>query len=110
MTIYNNKLGGHAVIQLNGAGTTTINLADLAIGTEVVSGLIITGICWSTNGSITIARGANTAASLHNAGQWDLSKCGGAMSADRAATIVVTIATGGSILLSVSKNSSVTGL
>lgn len=108
MAVINNKKGGNALVRVT--GTTTIALSDLQVSGETVTAASIVGICWSTNGNITIARGANTVVALHNAGQWDLSKCGGALGEDKTATIVITVTTGGTCLLEVSKVSSITGL
>lgn len=108
MAVVNNKKGGNAVIRQTVTGNVT--LADLQTGGETVSAASISSLAWSTNGSITIARGANTIINLHNTGQWDLNIAGGALAEDKAADFVITIVGGGTVLIGVSKTSSITGL
>ena len=108
MPVINNKKGSKATIRLTSSATVT--LADLAKDGETISGAIITGVCWSTNGAIVVARGANTILSLAGSGQWNLNEGGGALAEDKAADFAVTITGAGTLLLGVAKSSSVNGL
>ena len=102
MPVINNKKGSTATIRLT--ATANVALADLAKDSETISGAIITSVCWSTNGAITVARGANTILTLSGSGQWNLNEGGGALAEDKAANIAVTI-TGAGIYIFVDANS-----
>lgn len=108
MAVINNKKGKSALIRLTGTGT--VALTDLQIGSEVVTEAAVTSVAWSSAGTITVARGANTIFALSGSGQWNLNEGGGAIAEDSPASIVVTMSGAGTILLGVSKKSSITGL
>ena len=63
---------------------------------------------WSTNGAITIARNGTTVMQLHNAGDMVLSEIGHSLANTNTGTIVITIATGGTAVIEVSKTASYT--
>ena len=107
MAVINNKKGSTATIRLT--ATANVELSALATGGETVSGAIITSVAWSTNGTITVARGANTILALSGSGQWNLNEGGGALTEDLAAKFAVTISAG-TLILGVAKRSSVNGL
>jgi hypothetical protein len=101
----NNSTRGPSIIRAVDAGTYTITLNDLRSNatTELVTNATIKRVSWSTSGSITVARGAVTALSLHQSGEMRFDEFGGAITSNNTGTIVVTIATGGTIFLEVSK-------
>jgi hypothetical protein len=94
-----------SIIRAEGAGTYTITLADMSANTdlEVVSAASIKRMNWSTNGSITIARNATTLLTLYGNGEMRLDDFGTSLSNTSTANVVVTIASGGSIVMDVSK-------
>ena len=74
--------------------------------TEAVTGLTINSLKWSSNGNITIARGANTILVLHGSGFWDCQE-GEPIIRDRtAANVVVTFSASstGSLVMEMSKD------
>lgn len=101
----NNSRRGPSIIRAVDAGTYTIALNDLRANatTESVTSASIKRVTWSTSGSITVARGAVTALSLHQSGEMRFDDFSGAITSNNTGTIVVTITTGGTIFLEVSK-------
>ena len=98
---------GSSIIRCEGASTNNVSLADLSTNTslETVSSASIRRIMWSTGGSITIARGEtpNTIISLYDSGEMRLDDIGHSVANGGDGKIVVTIATGGTCFLEVSK-------
>jgi hypothetical protein len=98
-----NQTGGKAVLKFD--ATTTISLANLATSnTENVQSFVVSRLRWTTANNITIARGSNTIATLYGTDQWDLGRSSG-LAEFPAATLVVTINTGGTIIVDVEKAS-----
>ena len=104
--ITNNKRGS-SIIRAVEAGTYTITLNDLSTNTalEVVSSASIRRINWSTNGSITLARGAtpNTLLQLFGSGESRFDDYGHLLANNSTGNVVITIATAGTVTLEVSK-------
>jgi hypothetical protein len=94
-----------STIRAEGAGTYTITLADMSANSalETVSAASIKRMNWSTNGSITIARNSTTLLTLFDTGEMRLDDFGTSLGNTAAANVVVTIASGGSIIMDVSK-------
>lgn len=93
MPVENNRRSGRAMTR--SIGSETITLADLQVGTEVVTASAIVGVDWTVaNGTITIARGANTVLVLTE-GQdgWDFIGDGG-IDKDDTGSYVITFSTG----------------
>jgi len=102
-----NTKRGTSIIRADSPATYTIQLSDLSTNTsiETVTSASIRRITWSTNGYITIARtGGPQVLSLYNTGDMKFDEFGYAVANTPTANIVCTIATGGSIILEVSKN------
>ena len=92
-----------SIVRFVDAGAT-ISLANLAFdANETVSAASIRKVAWSTNGSIQIARNGVNLLTLHNAGQLSLDEFNYAMANNSTSSIVVTINTGGSLVLEVTK-------
>lgn len=89
-------------------GTYTINLQDVAANTanigETVNSSAIKRINWSTNGSISITRNAVPILSLHNAGEMRLDEYGHSIANNSTSNLVVTITTGGSLVMEITKD------
>jgi|APGre2960657404_1045060.scaffolds.fasta_scaffold32303_3 hypothetical protein len=105
---YNNTLRGTSIIRVEGTGTYVITLNDLRANTttETVTAFDIKRLNWSTNGSIQISRNSANTASLHNTGEVRLDEWGYAISNNRTANANVTIATGGTLFMEISKEAS----
>jgi hypothetical protein len=102
-----NNLRSTSIIRAVDPGTYTITLNNLSSNTqlETVSAVNIKRVVWSTNGSITIGRGDGPTPmlALHNAGQMYFDELGYSIANTNTGNVVVTIATGGSIAIEVSK-------
>lgn len=82
----------------------TITLANLSYeANETVTSASIRKMAWSTNGSIQIARNGVNLFSLHNSGQIYFDDLNHAVSNNSTQSIVVTINTGGSLVLELTK-------
>lgn len=101
-----NSFRSSSIIHVIGAGTETVTLANLAMdNTETVNSAQIKGIMWSSNGSVTISRDATKVAELYGSGEMRLSDHGYAIDLGQTANVVVTIASGGTAILEVTKDS-----
>ena len=100
-----NSLRGSSIIRGVDPGTYTIALTDLRANatTETVSSADIRRIMWSTNGSINIVRNGVPLLALHNAGEMRFDDYGHSIANTNDQSIVVTITTGGSFVMEVSK-------
>lgn len=99
-----NSLRSSSIIRIEGTGTTTVALANLAVNAnESVSAASIKRIAWSTNGSVQIVRNAVPILSLHGSGEMRLDDYGHSIANNSTQAIAVTINTGGSCILEVSK-------
>jgi hypothetical protein len=100
-----NTLKGPSVVRTDGVGTYTITLANLSANStqESVGSAAIKRILWSTNGNITIARDSSNMVTLYNSGEMKLSELNYSMANTATGNIVVTITSGGSCILQVSK-------
>jgi hypothetical protein len=102
-----NNLRGTSIIRAVDPGTYTITLNNLSSNTdlETVSAANIKRILWSSNGYITIGRGATPTPmlSLSQSGQMKFDELGYSIANTNTGNVVVTIATGGSIVIEMSK-------
>ena len=102
---FNNTLRGTSIIRIEGAGTYSFSNNDLRASpnTESVTSFDIKRLNWSTNGNIQIHRNSANIASLHTAGEVRLDDWGYSISTNRTANANVTIVTGGTLFIEVSK-------
>ena len=70
---------------------------------ETVTAANIKRINWSTNGNIQIVRNSVPIASLHGTGEMRLDEYGYSIANNSASSIVITVNTGGTVVLEVSK-------
>jgi len=102
-----NSRKGSSIIRIDGTGTYTIQLSQLSTNTslETVTDASIKRVMWSSNGNITIGRGAtpNNMITLYNSGEMRFDEYGYALANGSTGNVVVTVTTGGSAVLEVSK-------
>jgi hypothetical protein len=99
-----NSIRSSSIIRIEGTGTTTVALANLSVNAnETVTSANIKRINWSTNGSIQIVRNSVPIASLHGTGEMRLDEYGYSIANNSASSIVITVNTGGTVVLEVSK-------
>jgi hypothetical protein len=95
-----------SIIRAEGAGAYTITLADMSANTsiETVNAASVKRLNWTTNGSITIARNTTTILTLYGNGEMRLDEYGASLSNTATGNVVVTIASGGSVVMDVTKS------
>jgi len=102
-----NSRRASSIIRCEGASTINLALESLSTNTdlEIVSSASIKRIIWSTGGTVTVARGepANTVLTLYGTGEMRLDELGYSLANGATGNIVVTIATGGTCVMEVSK-------
>lgn len=99
-----NSLRSTSIIRVVGDSSANVTLAELAKNAnETITSASIKRVMWSTNGSITISRDGSPILELHNAGDMAVSEMGHSIANSSTANIAVTIVTGGSALLEVTK-------
>ena len=101
-----NSLRGASIIRATGPGAYTITLNDLRKNptTETVTSADIRRMMWSTNGNISIVRNSVEIATVHNAGEMRFDEFGHSVANNNTQSIVITIVTGGTIVMEVSKD------
>lgn len=101
-----NSFRSSSIIHVIGAGTETVTLADLAKdNTETVNSAQIKRVMWSSNGSVTVLRDATKVAELYGSGDMRFSDYGYAIDLGSTSNVVVTIVSGGTAILEVTKDS-----
>ena len=100
-----NSLRGASIVRATAPGTYTITLNDLRKDptTETVASADIRRMMWSTNGNISIVRNSVEIASVHTAGEMRFDDYGHSVSNNSTQNVVITIATGGTIVMELSK-------
>jgi hypothetical protein len=99
-----NSLRSSSLIRVEGAGTYYANLSSLAVdNNEVISSANIRRINWSTNGNIQVVRNGNNVVTLHNAGEIKLDEWGHSIANNNTSNVVITVVTGGTLFLEVTK-------
>jgi hypothetical protein len=93
-----------SIIRVVDAGTTTVSLANLAFdANETVSAANIRRLTWSTNGNIQIIRNSVPVLMLHNSGTMMIDELNHSVANNSGSSIVITINTGGSMVMEVTK-------
>ena len=94
-----------SIIRVADVGTTTVFLANLAFdANESVSSANIRRLTWSTNGNIQIIRNSIPVLMLHNSGTMMLDELNHSVANNNGSSIVITINTGGSMVMEVTKS------
>jgi len=100
-----NSIRTPSIIRTVDPGTYTISLANLSFNAnETVNFANIRKLNWSTNGNITIVRNSVPLMTLHNAGELRCDDFGSSLANNNTQSIVVTINTGGSLVMEVTKD------
>ncbi len=100
-----NTTRSSSIIRVVDAGTTTVSLANLASNAnETVTAVNIRKVAWSTNGSITIIRNSVPILALHNTGVIQYDELNHSIANNNGQSIVITIVTGGSMVMEVTKD------
>ena len=98
-----NTARSSSIVRVIDAGTT-ISLANLSSSAnETVTAANIRKVAWSTNGSIQIVRNSVPILTLHNAGSIQFDELNHAIANNNNQPIVVTINTGGFVVLELTK-------
>jgi hypothetical protein len=104
-----NSLRSASIIRVVDAGTANVTLAQLAKNAnETVTSASIKRVIWSTNGSISITRDGVPVLALHGSGDMRPSDSGHIIANNSTANIAVTIVTGGSAIVEVTKDTTYT--
>lgn len=105
---YINTLRSSSVARIIDTGTT-ISLANLAFNAnETVNSATIRKVAWSTNGSIQIVRNSVPILTLHNSGSLVFDDMNTTIANNSTQPIVVTINTGGFVLIELTKDATYT--
>jgi hypothetical protein len=105
---YINTLRSASIARIIDTGTT-IALANLSSGAnETITAANIRKIAWSTNGSIQIVRNSVPILTLHNSGSIAFDDLNTTVANNNTQPIVVTINTGGFVLLELTKEATYT--
>ena len=100
---YINTLRSASIARIVDTGTT-IALANLSTGAnETITAANIRKIAWSTNGSIQIVRNSVPIVMLHNTGTLEFDSLNTTLANNNTQPIVVTINTGGFVVLELTK-------
>lgn len=103
----NNTLRGTSTIRVVDPGTYTITLANLSTNTqlETVTSANIKRVFWSSNGYISIGRGATPTPmlSLSQSGEMRFDELGYSIANTNTGNVVVTVVTGGTCVIELSK-------
>jgi hypothetical protein len=105
---YINTLRSASIARIIDTGTT-IALANLSSGAnETITAANIRKVAWSTNGSIQIVRNSVPILTLHNSGSIAFDDLNTTVANNNTQPIVVTINTGGFVLLELTKEATYT--
>jgi len=104
-----NTLRSASIIRVVDAGTTTVSLANLSTGAnETITAANIRKVAWSTNGSIAIVRNSVPILALHNTGVIQFDDLNHSVANNNTQSIVITVTTGGSLVMEVTKEATYT--
>jgi hypothetical protein len=93
-----------SIIRVVDPGTVTVNIANLSVNSnETITGATIKRVMWSTNGSISIVRNSTPTLALHGSGDMRFDDYGHTIANTSTGTIAITIVTGGTAIIEVSK-------
>lgn len=104
-----NTLRSSSIIRVTGAGFANVQLANLSTSAnEVVTSASIKRVMWSTGGTVSIERGGETILTLYGSGDLRPSESGHVIANNSTSNMNVSIATGGTAIIEVSKEATYT--
>ena len=104
-----NSIRSGSIVRVVDVTTANITLSQLAANAnETVTSARIKRVMWSTNGSISITRDGVPILALHNSGDMRPSDSGHVFANNSTANIGITIVTGGTAVLEISKEATYT--
>lgn len=99
-----NRKRSSSILRVVGAGTTSLDLANLAVdGTETVTEASIKKILWTTTGNIAIKRGGVDVITLYNSGEMHLDELGYSIANNSTSNVSVVVTTNGSAVIEIAK-------
>jgi hypothetical protein len=99
-----NSLRSSSIIRVTGAGFANVQLANLATSAnETVVAATIKRVMWSTGGTVSIERGGETILTLYGSGDLRPSDSGHIIANNSTSNMNVSIATGGTAIIEVTK-------
>lgn len=102
-----NTLRSASIVRAEGAGTYYANLESLSVNAdETIAAADIKRINWSTGGTITISRNGANIGTFYNSGEIRGDDWGYSIRSNNTSNVVITIATGGTVFLELSKTAS----
>ena len=104
-----NTLRSTSIIRVTGAGFANVQLANLSTSAnEVVTSATIKRVMWSTGGTVSVERGGETILTLYGSGDLRPSESGHVIANNSTSNMNVSIATGGTAIIEVSKEATYT--
>jgi hypothetical protein len=104
-----NSLRSSSIIRVTGAGFANVQLANLSTSAnETVTSASIKRIIWSTGGTVSIERGGETILTLYESGDLRPSEMGYVIANNSTSNMNVSIATGGTAIIEVTKEATYT--
>lgn len=104
-----NTLRSTSIIRVTGAGFANVQLANLSTSAnEVVTSASIKRVMWSTGGTVSVERGGETLLTLYGSGDLRPSESGHIIANNSTSNMNVSIATGGTAIIEVSKEATYT--
>lgn len=105
MAIIQNQKNGTIVIRATATGNVALSAASVNAATENVQSMSIRQIFFASDGSWTVARGANTVAVLPGYGHWNLAGHGVSLNEFANGSLDYTLSGNGTIVLVCQKTS-----
>jgi hypothetical protein len=104
-----NTLRSSSIIRVTGAGFANVSLANLSTSVnENVTSASIKRVMWSTGGTVTVERGGETVLTLYGSGDLRPSELGHVIANNSTSYMNVSIATGGTAIIEVTKEANYT--
>ena len=99
-----NRKRSSSILRVTGSGTTSIELANLAVdATETVTEASIKKILWTTTGNIAIKRDGVDVITLYNSGEMHLDELGYSIANNSTGNVSVVVTTNGSAVIEIAK-------
>ena len=99
-----NSLRSSSIIRVTGAGFANVQLANLSTSAnETVVSASIKRVLWSTGGTVSVERGGETILTLYGSGDMRPSDSGYVIANNSTSNMNVSIATGGTAIFEVTK-------